>query len=296
MKKIIELPIDATKVIPHRKAMCLIEELSEYSSKHVKGIASIGESNPFLNDTGFMDNNALVECMAQVVAAGNGYYSRIMGEPMKTGFLVGLNNFEFIKAAKKGDSLTIHINQESKIGDFSIVEGSIKRGEECLAKGGLKFFELLGIPQISTSLTANDIIEADEAPEVFTKTNRSIISKGLIEGLSNLEVKEDENIATCSFYLDKSFIGFEGHFPDLPILPGVIMIDMARLLTEAMISSRVKIIYIDKAKFSKQIYPPNYLQGEVKIKKETDHIGVTATLRNDGEKAATIFFKAIKRD
>ena len=296
MKKIIKLPIHATEVIPHRNAMCLINELSEYSSKYVKGIATIGVDNPFLNDLGSMDNNALVECMAQVVAAGNGYYSRIMGEPMKTGFLVGLNNFEFIKAAKKGDSLTIHINQESKIGDFSIVEGSIKRGNECLAKGGLKFFELLGMPQISTSLPTNDVIETDEVSKVLTKTNRSIISKGLIESLSNLEVNEEENMTTCSFYLDKSFIGFEGHFPDLPILPGVIMIDMARILTEAMISCQVKIIYIDKAKFSKQIYPPNCVLGEVKIKKEKDHIGVTATLRNDGEKAATIFFKAIKQD
>jgi len=296
MKKIIKLPIDATELIPHRKAMCLIEELSEYSSRHIKGIASIGENNPFLNDMGFMDNNALVECMAQVVAAGNGYYARITGEPMKTGFLVGINTFEFIKAAKKGDSLTIHINQESKIGDFSIVEGSINRGKECLARGGLKFFELLGIPKISSSLPADDVIKTDEATKYLTKTNRSIISKGLIECLTILQVNEEENITKCSFYLDKSFIGFEGHFPDLPILPGVIMIDMARILAEAMISCRVKIIYIDKAKFSKQIYPPNFVNGEVQIKKEKDHLVVTATLRNDGDKSATIFFKAIKED
>ncbi|MDT8317011.1 MAG: hypothetical protein RQ824_03335 [bacterium] len=296
MKENIKLPINATRVIPHRKAMCLIEELSEYGSGHVKGTASIAENNPFLNDMGFMDNNALVECMAQVVAAGNGYYSRIMGEPVKTGFLVGINNFEFIKAAKKGDALTIHINPESKIGDFSIVEGSIKRGKECLARGGLKFFELPGMPHISASLPADVLIETDEAYKTLTKTNGSAISKGLIDSLTSIEVNEKENITTCSFYLDKNFIGFEGHFPDLPILPGVIMVDMARILTEAMISCQVKISYIDKAKFTKQIYPPSSMQGEVKIKRETDHIGVTAILRNGGEKAATIFLRAIKAD
>ena len=292
--KTIKLPIAAKKLIPHRSPMLLIDELSAYNEAEIKGIASIKKDNPFLNSSGILDNNGLVEIMAQTIAAGNGYYSKTIGESIKTGFLVGLSEFKFFTSVRLGDSLTVEIIQESKVGKFSIVKGKLIRGSECIASGGIKIFEIEGQPE-------------GLAPAINEKQNPialqyngledieySCVSKELIKNLNHLEINKSKDNASCEFYLNEGFVGFQGHFPGFSILPGVVMIDMARILTEALVDHRIKITYIDKAKFSKQIHPHSILKGEVKVTKQTDNIKVIVTLTNEEEKAATFYFNAVK--
>lgn len=294
--KIINLPIAAKKLIPHRSPMLLVDELSSYSEAEMRGIASIKKDNPFLNSSGTLDNNGLVEIMAQTIAAGNGYYSKTKSEPIKTGFLVGLSEFEFFHTVRLGDLLTTEIIQESRVGKFSIVKGKIIRSGRCIASGGIKIFEMEGQPE-NLAPTTND----KKNPIIQTYTglkdvDYSCISKELIKNLNIIEINKSEDNASCEFKLNGDFIGFKGHFPGFSILPGVVMIDMARILTEALTDHQIKITYIDKAKFSKQIHPSSVLEGEVKITKQTDYIKVIATLKNEGEKAATFSFNALKEN
>lgn len=293
---IIKLPIAAKELIPHRSPMLLIDELSTWSEAEMKGTALIKKNNPFLNSSGILDSNGLVEILAQTVAAGNGYHARILGEPIKMGFLVGLSEFEFFDIVSLGDSLSTEIIQESKVGKFSIVKGNLIRNGRCIASGGIKIFEVEGQPESLTTKTDERQNAIAQIYNGLKDVEYSSISKGLLKNLEKLEINKSENNASCKFELKNDFIAFKGHFPGFSILPGVVMLDMARILTEALTDNRIKIKYIDKAKFSKQINPCSVIKGEVKIKKEIDHLEVIATLRNEGEKTATFSFNAIKEN
>ena len=292
MKKI-KLPAAAEKLIPHRSPMLLIDELSAYSEKEIKGTASIRTTNPFINGASIVDSNGLVEIMAQTVAAGNGYYSKTIGKPIKAGFLVGLSDFRILGSAKVGELLNIEIMQESKVGQFSIVKGRLLQKENCIASGIIKIFELEGdIPPPPPS-DDEDQEWPDQCGNRLKGVDYSSISKELLSNLYKLEINRSEGNASCQFGIDKSFIGFQGHFPGLAVLPGVVMIDMARLLTELLIGKRIKITFIDKAKFTKQIHPSSTLCGEVRIKEQQDDIQVIATLKKDGEMTSTCLFNAL---
>lgn len=291
--KTINLPIAAEKLIPHRSPMLLIDELSTWSEAEMKGTALIKKDNPFLSSSGILDSNGLVEIMAQTVAAGNGYHAKILGEPIKTGFLVGLSELEFFDSVSLGDSLSTEIIQESKVGKFSIVKGNVIRNGRCIATGGIKIFEIEGQPEVippSASVKQN---LSTQPYSGLQGIDYSSVSEELLKNLDILEIDRSKNTALCEFKVNEDFIGFQGHFPGFSILPGVIMIDMARILTESLTDERIKITSVDKAKFSKQIHPSSILSGEVKITEQGDDIKVIAKLKNNGEMASSFSFNAI---
>lgn len=291
--KTIKLPIAANELIPHRSPMLLIDELSTWSEAEMKGSALIKKDNPFLNSSGILDSNGLVEIMAQTVAAGNGYHAKILGEPIKTGFLVGLSELEFFDCVSLGDSLSTEIIQESKVGKFSIVKGNVIQSGRCITSGIIKIFELEGQPEYLAPSAKEKQNRSTQSYNGLQGIDYSSVSKELLKNLDGLEINNSKNTALCEFKVNEDFIGFQGHFPGFSILPGVIMIDMARILTEALTDERIKITCIDKAKFSKQVHPSSILSGEVKITEQGDDIKVIAKLKNNGEMTSSFSFNAI---
>ena len=76
----------------------------------------------------------------------------------------------------------------------------------------------------------------------------SIISGELRKRLRNCTQTADREYA-CEVEFDSSFRGFEGHFEGNPIVPGVCMIELARVQAESVLGKRLKTTEISQCRF-----------------------------------------------
>ncbi|MDR1952786.1 MAG: hypothetical protein LBQ37_04685 [Elusimicrobiota bacterium] len=59
-----------------------------------------------------------------------------------------------------------------------------------------------------------------------------------------------------SFFIDKNFPAFNGHFPSFPILPGIVQVEMALFCIKKILNNEnANIQEIRKIKFIKPIFP-----------------------------------------
>jgi 3-hydroxyacyl-[acyl-carrier-protein] dehydratase len=135
--KDISLPIDAERLVPHRRPVCMIDRLVEYRDESGVVEALIRSGNILVGEDGALDSVAYMELIAQAYAAFKGYRDLLHGETVKKGFLVAVKHMECKGEAFLGDLLRINVATISEVGDFAVAEGTITRGDEVLASGGL---------------------------------------------------------------------------------------------------------------------------------------------------------------
>lgn len=108
------------------------------------------------------------------------------------------------------------------------------------------------------------------------------------------EMEPGKRVLATTYIKEEDF-WFKGHFPDYPVTPGVLIIEMlAQAGAAAMLAlpeNKGKIglfAGIDKAKFRRQVVPGDVLKLEVEIIKVKGPIGVgQGTVTVDGKKAVT---------
>lgn len=71
-----------------------------------------------------------------------------------------------------------------------------------------------------------------------------------------LDIKSDDqqNLSAQLSFPD-NFIGFKGHFPGKPILPGVCQIQCALVLLSRILNGKVELVSIKKVKFLNTVEP-----------------------------------------
>jgi 3-hydroxyacyl-[acyl-carrier-protein] dehydratase len=79
------------------------------------------------------------------------------------------------------------------------------------------------------------------------------LQAALVEVRAHLD--ETDLCATVEFHYPASFVGFQGHFRDDPILPGVCLLQSLRLGLEKAWNTRLKITKILRAKFVAPVHP-----------------------------------------
>lgn len=96
-------------------------------------------------------------------------------------------------------------------------------------------------------------------------------------------------------YITENDFWFSGHFPGMPVTPGVLMIEMlaqtGAVCVGSMPENKGKIglfAKIDKAKFRRQVVPGDVLRLEIEMVKIKAGVGVCKGIATvDGEKAVT---------
>ena len=96
-------------------------------------------------------------------------------------------------------------------------------------------------------------------------------------------------------YIKEEDFWFKGHYPDYPVTPGVLMIEMLAqagavcMLSKPQYKGKIALFAgIDKAKFRKQVKPGDVLDLEVEIIREKLSIGTGKALATvDGKKAVS---------
>ena len=137
MNRNLTLPIDAELLVPHRRPVCMIDRLVEYRDESGVVEALLRSDNLLVGEDGILDRIAYMELIAQAYAAFKGYRDLLHEKPVKKGFLVVVKHMECKRDAFLGDLLRIKVSTISEVGDFAIAEGTVTRGDEVLASGGL---------------------------------------------------------------------------------------------------------------------------------------------------------------
>ena len=132
------------------------------------------------------------------------------------------------------------------------------------------------------------VLNQEQIKEIIPHRDPFLLIDEVLEMELGKRIVARKNIKVDDFW-------FKGHFPEYPVVPGVLMIEMlAQAGAVAMLSMdehKGKIGFlagVDKAKFRRQVVPGDTLLLEVEIIKVRGPIGIgKATASVDGQKAVT---------
>jgi 3-hydroxymyristoyl/3-hydroxydecanoyl-(acyl carrier protein) dehydratase len=126
-------------LLPHRPPLVMIDRLVDACPESARA------QKTFFPDSYGADGDsvcdaALVECLAQTVAAAQGETTRRLGLPPERGMLVGVSGFRFHRQARLGEPLELSIEIVKRLGAMILVNGRIAQNGNAVADGTLKFF------------------------------------------------------------------------------------------------------------------------------------------------------------
>jgi 3-hydroxyacyl-[acyl-carrier-protein] dehydratase len=132
-------PLD--QLIPHRPPMRWIDALVECTDTTATATACF-EADHFAVTDGFVPEAALVECMAQTVAAAQGERARRSGKTggPAGGMLAAVSSFRIASRPSVGQTLRIEIRELKRFGPMLLVAGTIAQDGQPVASGELTLY------------------------------------------------------------------------------------------------------------------------------------------------------------
>jgi predicted hotdog family 3-hydroxylacyl-ACP dehydratase len=130
------------KLIPHRAPMQWINALTDCTDKTATATACFGE-NDFAVADGKVLETALVECVAQTVAAVLGHRAQSGGKKSGTaanGMLVAASNFKIHSRPPAGKTLRIEVRETKRLGPMLMISGKISCDGQVVASGDLSLY------------------------------------------------------------------------------------------------------------------------------------------------------------
>jgi predicted hotdog family 3-hydroxylacyl-ACP dehydratase len=253
------LPADAASFIPHRDTMRLIDSLDMVEPDIGKASMTIRRESIFYESHLGLNPVAFVELIAQTAAAHNGYMNLINKKPVRPGFLAAVKDFYINGSAPEGNKVYININRVLDLNQATVLEGNVisENGVE-FAAGTLNmwiFDDALPLPSDS-----GHGIPFDGNPmpyPVRSSDGRDAVSTYVI---NHIRVQQTDEAT-----LSPDFVGFKGHFPGLPVLPGIVTLQMAVISTEALLKKRIRLHKVDKTKFIQPTLPNQWVNIECRI-------------------------------
>lgn len=92
-----------------------------------------------------------------------------------------------------------------------------------------------------------------------------------------------EGVVCQRYCLPADFVGFDGHFPDYPIVPAVVQILMAQLVAEQHHGSPLSIRAVDRSKFHRQLKPNDVIDTYCQSKQVRGKAVIDCQLKIDNE-------------
>ncbi len=127
------------EILLHRPPMRFIERLLECSERSAMAETTFAEDGYGVDD-GRVSEPALLECMAQTMAAHQGQRAREQGIEPAPGMLVGVKDVHFLQPAASGLRLEIRVDITHKVGSFYLAYCRVLQDSVEVASGTLKFF------------------------------------------------------------------------------------------------------------------------------------------------------------
>jgi len=129
------------QLIPHRTPMCWVEELLECTDTTATATTRF-TADHFAVANSVAIETALVECMAQTVAAALGQRLRAGGNSgaANNGMLAAVSNFKIHSRPPLDQTLTIEVREVKRLGPMLMISGKISCGTALIATGDLSLY------------------------------------------------------------------------------------------------------------------------------------------------------------
>lgn len=270
-------------LIPQKGKMGLAQTLIQIKKDGSESRAVITGDNIFLNDHHQLSNAVLVEYINQLTAGVFGYQARLeQGPVVRKGLFVGLQDAEFFEPVCLGDMLTLRGFVTEEVSQVSFVQGIVERDGKKIAQLVTKLYQAENVAGLSGS------INPTQAPSGISE--KSLDNRNLpLYLVSNIQRKlysytqkvciEDGQIS-FAIACPEDFEAFDGHFPGNPILPGVVLVEIAAVGLEILLGKTIFLKSMKKMKISGMVFPDQTIGCEIK-----------ATPNNEGEYAFTTVVK-----
>jgi predicted hotdog family 3-hydroxylacyl-ACP dehydratase len=129
------------ELIPHRAPMRWIDALTECTDSTARATAHFNADH-FATASRVVAEVALIECMAQTVAAAQGYRAQTRGDSPRTsgGMLAAVSNFQIHSSPLTEKLLTIEVREVKRFGPMLLVAGEISCQGKRIASGDLTLY------------------------------------------------------------------------------------------------------------------------------------------------------------
>lgn len=128
-------------LIPHRAPMRFIDALIECTETSATATACF-DADHFAIADGFVIEAALVECVAQTVAAAQGQRGKDSGQSSGAahGMLAAVSRFQIHSRPACGQTLKIEVRELKRLGPMLLIAGAISCDGEKIASGELSLY------------------------------------------------------------------------------------------------------------------------------------------------------------
>ena len=121
--------------------MLFIDQLISRDGDRAKATAKVPTEGICLAQKPGLLPEFFIEVMAQAMAAANGYDAIQRDQKAGKGFLVGVNEFNFLANPRPDIDLRIEIEKTFDFGPVKIIKGEIFQDNLLLVKGEMKVWE-----------------------------------------------------------------------------------------------------------------------------------------------------------
>ncbi len=128
-------------LIPHRAPMRFIDALTDCTDTTARAHTHF-TADHFAVADGAVLEAALVECLAQTIAAALGYRGRASGTTgaANHGMLAAVSNFKIHAPPPLDQLLTIEVREVKRLGPMLLIAGTISCAEQLIASGELSLY------------------------------------------------------------------------------------------------------------------------------------------------------------
>lgn len=256
--------VDASRRLPHKGPMRFLRGTAQLDAKKAMLSMRLPRSGVFVARNGRLMPLAFIEMLAQLCAAQRAHDLHEKDGSRVRGYLVGIDHVQFRKSVSAGDQIRLIVWNTLEMNEINRVEGEVFRGAEMVARAELTLFKA----EVWFPRAKAEEAESTNPPVSFRIPTRTgaydPIGRGILRSLRRFHVGDDGAIrATLSFA--PGFIGFKGHFPGHPVVPGVVLVYAGFLLAEMGIGRKLKLLSLKRAKFLKPVWPSVPIDLSVRI-------------------------------
>jgi 3-hydroxymyristoyl/3-hydroxydecanoyl-(acyl carrier protein) dehydratase len=263
----LSLPCPVTNLIPQKGKMGFQQILTLTNGDLGQSEATINADHLFLDDRGQLSNSALIEYVNQLVAAAQGYKEIANKAPAQKGLFVGLQETEFFQPLHSGDIITLKKALIEEVAPVNFVQGDIKRNGEPIATFVTKIYEVKDFTKLYLASSS------DALPDGQITSGRNVVQSPNCLG-SKLrrqlytymhDLKIDADGIAFKIVCPVDFEAYDGHFPGNPILPGIVLLEIAQAALGLVTQRPVELKTIKKMKISGVVLPGQEISVTVKI-------------------------------